>query len=111
MIETYAFYFEVEANNRVEAEEKAKEYVDKYQADKFFECATNRVFKIIPKAEGDKMKIKAYAWDDEDYGGSYFVWTTTPGKAKALLAAEHDREFTEIRVYRVPWADKYGDNK
>lgn len=41
--------FEVEANNRVEAEEKAKEYVDKYQADKFFECATNRVFKIIPK--------------------------------------------------------------
>ena len=31
------------------AEEKAKEYVDKYQADKFFECATNRVFKIIPK--------------------------------------------------------------
>lgn len=54
LIETYAFYFEVEANNRVEAEEKAKEYVDKYQADKFFESATNRVFKIIPKAEGDK---------------------------------------------------------
>lgn len=49
LIETYAFCFEVEANNRVEAEEKAKEYVDKYQADKFFECATNRVFKIIPK--------------------------------------------------------------
>lgn len=45
---------EVEANNRVEAEEKAKEYVDKYQADKFFECATNRVFKIIPTIEGDK---------------------------------------------------------
>lgn len=53
------------------------------------------------------MNIKAYVWDDEDYGGNYFVWTTTPGKAKALLAAEHNREFTEIRVYRVPWADKY----
>lgn len=26
-----------------------EEYFDKYQADKFFECATNRVFKIIPK--------------------------------------------------------------
>ena len=26
LIETYAFDFEVEANNRVEAEEKAKEY-------------------------------------------------------------------------------------
>ena len=47
-------YFAGEANNRVEAEEKAKEYVDKYQADKFFECATNRVFKIIPKTEGDE---------------------------------------------------------
>lgn len=30
------------------------DYVDKYQADKFFECATNRVFKIIPTIEGDK---------------------------------------------------------
>lgn len=54
LIETYAFCFEVEANNRVEAEEKAKEYVDKHQADKFFECPTNRVFKIIPKVEGDE---------------------------------------------------------
>ena len=24
-----------------------------------------------------------------------------------MLAAEHDEEFTEMRVYRVPWADKY----
>lgn len=48
LIETYVFDFEVEAKNRVEA------YVDKYQADKFFECATNRVFKIIPTIEGDK---------------------------------------------------------
>lgn len=38
LIKTYAFDFEVEANNRVEAEEKAKEYVDK----------------IIPTIEGDK---------------------------------------------------------
>lgn len=54
LIETHVFDFEVEAKNRVEAEEKAKEYIDKYQADKFFECATNRVFKIIPTIEGDK---------------------------------------------------------
>lgn len=33
------------------------------------------------------MNLKAYAWDDEDYGESYLVWATTPGKAKALLAA------------------------
>lgn len=49
LIETYAFYFEVEANNRVEAEEKAKEYVDKYQADKFYECSTKRYLKIFLK--------------------------------------------------------------
>ena len=53
------------------------------------------------------MKLKAYGWDDEDYDESHVVWAATPGKAKALLASEHDREFTEMRVYRVPWADKY----
>ena len=57
------------------------------------------------------MNIKAYAWDDEYHGGSHLTWATTPGKAKALLASEYDREFTEIRVYRVPWADKYRDSK
>lgn len=57
------------------------------------------------------MKLKAYVWDDEDYDESHVVWAATPGKAKALLASEHDREFTEMRVYRVPWADKYGNVK
>lgn len=53
LIETYAFDFEVEANNRVEAEEKAKEYVDNYREDDFFACSAasyvQGVFKIIPK--------------------------------------------------------------
>lgn len=53
------------------------------------------------------MKIKAYEWDDEYRDESHVVWAATPGKAKALLASEYDREFTEIRVYRVPWADQY----
>lgn len=56
------------------------------------------------------MNIKAYEWDDEYRDESHIVWAATPGKAKALLASEHDREFTEMRVYRVPWADKYGEN-
>lgn len=47
-------YKDGEKELKRDAEEKAKEYVDKYQADKFFECATNRVFKIIPTIEGDK---------------------------------------------------------
>lgn len=53
LIETYAFNFEVEANNRVEAEAKAKDYVNNYREDDFF-CLFCRffvqgVFKIIPK--------------------------------------------------------------
>jgi hypothetical protein len=55
------------------------------------------------------MTIKAYAWDDESVSESYIVWAETVGKAKALLAAEHDEKFTDIRTYRLPWADKYRD--
>jgi hypothetical protein len=50
---TYAFYFEVEANNRIEAEAKAKDYVNNYREDDFFACSAasyvQGVFKIIPK--------------------------------------------------------------
>lgn len=55
------------------------------------------------------MTIKAYAWDDESVSESYIVWAETAGKAKALFAAEHDEKFTDIRPYRLPWADKYRD--
>lgn len=53
LIETYAFNFEVEANNRVEAKAKAKDYVNNYREDDFFACSAasyvQGVFKIIPK--------------------------------------------------------------
>lgn len=55
------------------------------------------------------MNLKAYVWDDEYNDKSHIVWATTPGKAKALLAAEHDEKFTELRVKRLPWADQYKD--
>lgn len=55
------------------------------------------------------MKLKAYAWDDDYFGNTYIVWAETAGKAKALFAAEHDTDFTYIRPYRLPWADKYRD--
>lgn len=58
LIETYAFEFEVEANNRAEAETKAKDYVNNYREDDFFACSAasyvQGVFKIIPKTEGDE---------------------------------------------------------
>ena len=41
LIETYAFDFEVEAENRVEAEEKARTYVDNYTDDDYFACSAN----------------------------------------------------------------------
>lgn len=47
LIETYAFNFEVEA------EAKAKDYVNNYREDDFFACSAasyvQGVFKIIPK--------------------------------------------------------------
>ena len=53
LIETYDFNFELEANNRVEAEAKAKDYVNNYREDDFFACSAasyvQGVFKIIPK--------------------------------------------------------------
>lgn len=52
LIETYAFDFEVEAKNRVEAGEKAREYIDNCEDD-FFACSAasyvQGVLKIIPK--------------------------------------------------------------
>lgn len=49
LIETYVFDFEVEAKNRVEAEAKAKEYIDTYEDDIFAHSYVQGVFKIIPK--------------------------------------------------------------
>lgn len=49
LIETYAFDFEVEANNRVEAEEKAKEYVDKYQVINSLSVLQIGCLKLFPK--------------------------------------------------------------
>lgn len=52
LIETYVFDFEVEAKNRVEAEAKAKEYIENCEDDFFARFANSYVqgvFKIIPK--------------------------------------------------------------
>lgn len=49
LIETYVFDFEVTAKNRVEAEAKAKEYIDNCEDDIFANSYVQGVFKIIPK--------------------------------------------------------------
>lgn len=55
--------------------------------------------------------LKAYQHDDEHEGTSTIVYAETAGKAKAEIADSNDSglRFTEVRVYRVPWADEYGD--
>lgn len=54
-------------------------------------------------------KLKAYQWDDEQEGTTTIVWAESAGKAKAEIANDNDIAFTEVKVYRLPWADKYGD--
>ena len=49
----------------------------------------------------------AYAYDHELDGTTTIYWAETAGKAKRYAADEHGLPFTEIRVHRVPWADKY----
>lgn len=53
------------------------------------------------------MENKAYAFNDELEGTAEFYWAETAGQAKAYFANEYGLPFTEIHVYRVPWADKY----
>ncbi len=54
-------------------------------------------------------KLKAYAWDDEQEGITAIVWAESAGKAKTEIANDNDIAFTEVKVYRLPWADKYAD--
>jgi len=55
------------------------------------------------------MQMKAYAFMyDEDEGVEMIVYAENANKAKAEGARFTDMEYTDIRVRRVPWADKYG---
>ena len=55
------------------------------------------------------MQMKAYAFMyDEDEGVEMIVYAENANKAKAEGACLTDMEYTDIRIRRVPWADKYG---
>lgn len=56
-------------------------------------------------------KLKAYKWDDEYEGTTAIVYAESAGKAKAEIANDNDIAFTEVKVYRLPWADEYGDQE
>ena len=52
--------------------------------------------------------MKCYAYDNEIEGTTELYWCETAGEAKQYFANDHVVPFTWIRVYREPWADKYG---
>lgn len=54
-----------------------------------------------------ERKLKAYVWRDEDAGTCQIVWKETAGQAKRWIADENNLQFTEVHVYRLPWADNY----
>lgn len=59
----------------------------------------------------DNKVLKAYEWDNESDGYSMIIYAETVGKAKYEIMCEQDENFTDIRVKRIPWADKYADSE
>lgn len=51
--------------------------------------------------------IKAYAWHNDDTGFDDIVWCETAGKAKYYIACKEGIPFTDVKVYRVKFADKF----
>jgi formylmethanofuran dehydrogenase subunit E len=56
---------------------------------------------------GGFIMIKAYAWHNDDTGFDDIVWCETAGKAKYYIACKEGIPFTDVKVYRVKWADKF----
>lgn len=60
------------------------------------------------------MKFKAYIFAnaadyDTDDLSEQVTFAETPGKAKQDFSMENGIHYKDIRVQRLPWADKYGD--
>ncbi len=54
--------------------------------------------------------MKAWSFETDPWEGTHMiVYADTAGQAKRAAMEYVDNDFTEIRVYRVQWADKYGD--
>lgn len=52
-------------------------------------------------------KRKAYRFLDEDADITYLEWFESAGQARAYFANECGLDFTDVHVYREPWADAY----
>lgn len=52
-------------------------------------------------------KLKAYIWEDEYAERGYVIYAASAGEARGDVSRCRDIKFTEVRVYRAPWLDKY----
>ena len=52
--------------------------------------------------------MKCYAYDNEIEGTTELYWCESAGEARQYFANDHGVPLTWIKVYREPWADKYG---
>lgn len=52
---------------------------------------------------------KAYSYTDEDDGFVHIYYAETRNQAKRMVADEWMIPYIEVKVYRLPWADEYGD--
>lgn len=55
------------------------------------------------------MKLKAYAYIGDD-AESEITFANTAGQAKAAFAGMMGEHFIDVKVERLPWADKYCEN-
>lgn len=55
------------------------------------------------------MKLKAYAYVGDD-AESEITFANTAGQAKAAFADIMGERFIDVKVERLPWADKYWEN-
>lgn len=56
-----------------------------------------------------EQKLKAYAWNDEQTGYTKIIYDNTANKARSWIADEEGLRYIDVKVYRLPWADGYGD--
>lgn len=55
------------------------------------------------------MAKKAYVWEEPQTGYEYIVYFDNRNQARAFFADEFQECYKDIKVYRLPWADQYGD--
>lgn len=57
------------------------------------------------------MTLKAYEWRNEFEGTGQIVYASCANQARKWISDEENIRYIDVRVHRLPWADKYGDER